>query len=94
MASRDGRLARARGRRARRLLEAREERRARDKRDKAEKKRRRRQVVPDDPVVVADAHPALKGRGYLETTRPGGHGAVRELCDLISVVRQETTRHA
>ena len=47
--------ARAAAARAARLEKtAREERRARDKRDKAEKKRRRRQVVPDDPVVVAD----------------------------------------
>lgn len=39
------------------------------------------------PVVVADAHPEVAGLGRLVTTRPGGHGAVREICDLIHAVR-------
>ena len=46
------------------------------------------------PVIVAGAHPALAGRGYLRTTRPGGHGAVRELCDLVARVREEAASHA
>jgi 3-deoxy-D-manno-octulosonate 8-phosphate phosphatase KdsC-like HAD superfamily phosphatase len=46
------------------------------------------------PVVVADAHPSLEGRGYLQTTRPGGQGAVRELCDLVAGIREETASHA
>jgi YrbI family 3-deoxy-D-manno-octulosonate 8-phosphate phosphatase len=34
-------------------------------------------------VAVADAHPAvLRAADYI-TEKPGGHGAVRELCDLI-----------
>ena len=45
------------------------------------------------PVIVADAHPTLKRPGYLQTTRPGGHGAVRELCDLIGEIREETSAH-
>ncbi len=34
-------------------------------------------------VVVADAHPAARRQADLVLSRPGGHGAVRELCDLI-----------
>lgn len=45
------------------------------------------------PVIVADAHPALTGRGYLETTRLGGRGAVREFCDLIARLRQGAPTH-
>lgn len=45
------------------------------------------------PVIVADAHPALARPGYLRTTRPGGHGAVREFCDLVSHIRQESSAH-
>jgi len=36
------------------------------------------------PIVVADAHPDVHGHAQLQTQRPGGHGAVRELCDLIA----------
>lgn len=39
------------------------------------------------PIVVADAHPAVLPLGRLRTTRPGGHGAVREICDLLLEVR-------
>jgi YrbI family 3-deoxy-D-manno-octulosonate 8-phosphate phosphatase len=39
------------------------------------------------PVIVADAHPSLAGRGFLQTARGGGHGAVREFCDLVAVLR-------
>ena len=34
-------------------------------------------------VVVADAHPAAQAQADLILTHHGGHGAVRELCDLI-----------
>ncbi len=46
------------------------------------------------PVIVADAHPALRRPGYLQTTRPGGQGAVREFCDLIANIREETSAQA
>lgn len=35
------------------------------------------------PIVVADAHPYVRGMGRLRTTLPGGHGAVREICDTF-----------
>jgi 3-deoxy-D-manno-octulosonate 8-phosphate phosphatase (KDO 8-P phosphatase) len=35
------------------------------------------------PVVVADSHPFLLNRGFYTTTRGGGRGAVREICDQI-----------
>ena len=31
----------------------------------------------------SDAHPAIMDIADLRLTRPGGHGAVRELCDLV-----------
>ena len=34
-------------------------------------------------VAVADAHPAVRDRAHWCTRRCGGHGAVRELCDLL-----------
>lgn len=34
-------------------------------------------------VVVADAHPSIINKADLVLTNKGGHGAVRELCDLI-----------
>ncbi len=34
-------------------------------------------------VAVADAHPALTARAHWTTRRPGGRGAVREVCELI-----------
>jgi N-acylneuraminate cytidylyltransferase len=34
-------------------------------------------------VAVADAHPEVKRRADFVLSLPGGHGAVRELCDLI-----------
>jgi 3-deoxy-D-manno-octulosonate 8-phosphate phosphatase (KDO 8-P phosphatase) len=40
------------------------------------------------PVVVADAHPAVKRPEYLQTTVPGGRGAVREFCDLVCRMRE------
>jgi YrbI family 3-deoxy-D-manno-octulosonate 8-phosphate phosphatase len=35
------------------------------------------------PVAVADAHPTVRQAARLVLARSGGHGAVRELCDLI-----------
>ena len=35
------------------------------------------------PVAVADAHPAVRAAARLVLARSGGHGAVRELCDLV-----------
>ena len=35
------------------------------------------------PVAVADAHPAVRRAARLVLTRAGGHGAVRELCELV-----------
>lgn len=34
-------------------------------------------------VAVSDAHHDVRARADLILTKPGGHGAVRELCDLI-----------
>ena len=39
------------------------------------------------PIVVADAHPDVLPLGRLRTTRLGGHGAVREICDLLLKIR-------
>ena len=38
-------------------------------------------------ICVADAHPAVKEASRLRTTRPGGGGAVREICEWILKVR-------
>jgi len=38
-------------------------------------------------VTVADADPVLKGRVHWITSRGGGRGAVREICDLILAAR-------
>jgi YrbI family 3-deoxy-D-manno-octulosonate 8-phosphate phosphatase len=35
------------------------------------------------PIVVGDAHPSVAQAARLRTTRPGGYGAVREVCDLL-----------
>jgi N-acylneuraminate cytidylyltransferase len=42
------------------------------------------------PVAVADAHPAVQQAARLVLARPGGYGAVRELCDLVVDYRQRT----
>lgn len=34
-------------------------------------------------IAVADAHPSVKSQAHFITQAPGGHGAVREVCDLI-----------
>jgi YrbI family 3-deoxy-D-manno-octulosonate 8-phosphate phosphatase len=35
------------------------------------------------PIVVQDAHPDVVPIALYQTKRPGGHGAVREICDLF-----------
>jgi YrbI family 3-deoxy-D-manno-octulosonate 8-phosphate phosphatase len=39
-------------------------------------------------ITVADAHPTILAVAHLVLTKPGGHGAVRELCDLILQQRE------
>jgi 3-deoxy-D-manno-octulosonate 8-phosphate phosphatase (KDO 8-P phosphatase) len=34
-------------------------------------------------VAVADAHPAARATAHWTTAAAGGHGAVREVCDLL-----------
>jgi 3-deoxy-D-manno-octulosonate 8-phosphate phosphatase (KDO 8-P phosphatase) len=51
--------------------------------------------TPDAPILeaaglgiaVADAHPDALAVADLVTTRPGGHGAVREVCDWLMAAR-------
>lgn len=38
------------------------------------------------PIVVADAHPEVVPLARYVTQAPGGHGAVREVCDLFHSV--------
>jgi len=35
------------------------------------------------PIAVADAYPNIKDIACWCTTKPGGYGAVREICDKI-----------
>jgi 3-deoxy-D-manno-octulosonate 8-phosphate phosphatase (KDO 8-P phosphatase) len=35
------------------------------------------------PIVVQDAHPDIIPLGLYRTKKPGGHGAIREICDLF-----------
>jgi 3-deoxy-D-manno-octulosonate 8-phosphate phosphatase (KDO 8-P phosphatase) len=44
------------------------------------------------PIVVRDAHPDILLYAIYKTKRLGGHGAVREVCDLISDVISPTIR--
>jgi YrbI family 3-deoxy-D-manno-octulosonate 8-phosphate phosphatase len=39
------------------------------------------------PIVVADAHPDVVGVARYRTRANGGHGAVREICDVFAAVR-------
>jgi len=39
------------------------------------------------PIAVLDAWPELTTVVLYRTRRPGGHGAVREVCDLIAAVK-------
>lgn len=51
---------------------------------------------PDVPLMkvvkiafaVADAHPDALGAAHVVTSLPGGHGAVREVCDYLLAARQ------
>jgi YrbI family 3-deoxy-D-manno-octulosonate 8-phosphate phosphatase len=38
------------------------------------------------PIVVQDAFPEVAAIAMYQTRRPGGHGAVREVCDLFEKV--------
>jgi 3-deoxy-D-manno-octulosonate 8-phosphate phosphatase (KDO 8-P phosphatase) len=38
-------------------------------------------------VAVADAHPAARATAHWTTAAAGGHGAVREVCDLLLTAR-------
>jgi 3-deoxy-D-manno-octulosonate 8-phosphate phosphatase (KDO 8-P phosphatase) len=40
------------------------------------------------PIVVADAHEDVIPHAMYRTKTPGGHGAVREVCDLIEAVQR------
>jgi YrbI family 3-deoxy-D-manno-octulosonate 8-phosphate phosphatase len=40
------------------------------------------------PIVVGDAHPGVMAFAAYVTERPGGHGAVREVCDLIADIQE------
>ena len=44
------------------------------------------------PICVADAYPAVKRVARIVTERPGGYGAVREICDLIAHARSNRKR--
>ena len=41
------------------------------------------------PVVVADAHEDVHPVARWRTSRPGGHGAVREICDTVARAHEE-----
>ncbi len=41
------------------------------------------------PVVVSDAYPEAAQYARIQTRKPGGYGAVREVCDLIFEARTE-----
>ena len=43
------------------------------------------------PIAVADAHPEVLRAARLVLTRPGGRGAVREVCDLVLTARSSGT---
>jgi len=45
------------------------------------------------PMSVNDAMPAAKDAALYVTTRNGGHGAVREICDLIISVKEGGWTH-
>ena len=45
------------------------------------------------PIIVQDAHPDVWPSAMLRTTKPGGYGAVREICDWFraAYARSSTT---
>ncbi|MFG1679813.1 N-acetylneuraminate synthase family protein [Nonomuraea sp. NPDC049269] len=42
------------------------------------------------PIAVPDAHPRVRAAARVVLSRPGGDGAVRELCDRVVAARPET----
>ncbi len=42
------------------------------------------EVVVALPIVVHDAHPDVVAHALYQTKRPGGYGAVREVCDMFA----------
>jgi 3-deoxy-D-manno-octulosonate 8-phosphate phosphatase (KDO 8-P phosphatase) len=56
--------------------------------------------MPDVPLMrkvalafaVADAHPEARRAAHIVTTLPGGHGAVREVCDYLLAGHKAKTR--
>jgi 3-deoxy-D-manno-octulosonate 8-phosphate phosphatase (KDO 8-P phosphatase) len=56
--------------------------------------------LPDVPLMekvalafaVADAHPQARHAAHLVTRLPGGHGAVREVCDYLLASHQRKAR--
>jgi YrbI family 3-deoxy-D-manno-octulosonate 8-phosphate phosphatase len=45
------------------------------------------------PITTADAHPDVADLGKYRTRTPGGQGAVREVCDLFTLVLLDGPRH-
>lgn len=41
------------------------------------------------PMAVQDAYPDAKALARYQTTRPGGYGAVREICDWIAACHRQ-----
>ncbi len=41
------------------------------------------------PIVVHDAHPDVIAHAVYRTSRPGGYGAVREVCDMFAQSRTD-----
>ncbi len=46
------------------------------------------------PMVVGDAHPSVLDAARVRTQRHGGHGAVREVCDLLVAIHEPASRPA
>lgn len=46
------------------------------------------------PIVVGDAHPAVVPVARVRTERPGGRGAVREVCDLLVAIHRSAPHPA
>lgn len=46
------------------------------------------------PIAVADAHAAVRAAARLVLTRPGGHGAVREVAELVLSAHEERSTKA
>jgi len=44
------------------------------------------------PAIVADADESVSSEAFLKTSKPGGFGAVRELCDMISAAITKQSR--